>query len=96
MQYRFVPFKNLATGDGFNYPIDVYNGTVYLGTLIVKPDGVTIRIVDTPRGKEIIAQSKNNFFKTQDIAAEVLHRAWAKYRFGGYDSGDTGQTVPAI
>lgn len=93
MDYRYEEFKYLATPDGFNYPIDVYNGAIYLGTLQVKPDGVIIGLVDTPKGKVKISPSPSNKFKTQQIAAQVLHRTWQTYRHGGEDLGNP---VPAI
>jgi hypothetical protein len=95
MQYTFKDFKWMATGDGFNYPIDVYYGTIFLGTLVALPHAYTIRLVDTPQGKEMIKHTPKNEFKSMEIAAEYLHRTWKHYRFGGYESGDTGETVPA-
>jgi hypothetical protein len=91
--YTFKNFEELATPDGFNYPIDVSYGTVYLGTIVAEPDGFVIQIVDTPKGKQNIKSSPSNKFKSQDLAAEVLHRTWKTFRFGGYDTGDTGEPV---
>jgi len=82
MDYRFDAFKWLATMDGFNYPVDVYYGTVYLGTIEAKPDGFTIKIVDTPTGKQSIKQSNKNKFRSQNLAAKILHRTWKVLRSG--------------
>lgn len=82
MEYTFDTFKNLATGDGFNYPIDVRVGQTYIGTVEVKPDGVAIRIIDTPKGKKHIPVHPKLTFKTQQIAAEKLHHLWKVYRSG--------------
>ena len=82
MDYRFHQFKWMANMAGFNYPIDVFYGTIYLGTLEAKNDGVVIRLIDTPEGKVPVKQSDKNIFKTQDIAAKVLHKTWARLRSG--------------
>lgn len=95
MQFKFHAYKELATGDGFNYPIDVHYGTIFLGTLVALPHAFTIKLVDAPQGKQMIKHTAHNEFKSLNTAAEVLHRTWKQYRFGGYDSGDTGETVPA-
>lgn len=93
MDYKFEEFKGNATPDGFNYPVDVYYGTIYLGTLIAKADGYVIAQVATPTAKTKISPSRNNKFRTKEIAAEVLHRTWKSIRYGG---DDLGSTVPAI
>lgn len=93
MQYKFHAYKELATGDGFNYPVDVHYGTIYLGTLVALPHGYTIRMVDTPTGKQSIVHSLNNEFKSLNLAAEVLHRTWKNFRFGGDETA--GIAVPA-
>ena len=95
MSYSFHPYKELATGDGFNYPIDVHYGTIFLGTLTVKPEGFVIKLVDTPEGKLMIHESPHNMFRSQNIAAEVLHRTWKKYRTGNPPPEFGGETVPA-
>lgn len=82
MDYKYEEFKWLANRDGFNYPVDVTYGTIYLGTLFVKPDGYVIAMVDTPTGKQAIKPTRNNLFKTKEIAAKVLHRAWKILRQG--------------
>lgn len=92
MNYRFDYFKELATGDGFNYPVDVYDNTIYLGTLVAKPNGFVIKQVDTPDGKQSVAQSSKNIFKNANMAADVLHRTWKTFRHGGDESGEL---VPA-
>lgn len=90
MQFKFHPYKELATGDGFNYPIDVNYDTVFLGTLIAEPDGFIIAQIDSPHGKQTIKQTPHNKFKSLNIASEVLHRAWKQYRHGGdYGAGET-------
>lgn len=80
MDYSFVPFKELSKGDGFSYPVDVYYGTVYLGTLVAEATGFTIRMVATPSGKQLIKQSRINNFKSSTLAAQVLHRVWKNMR----------------
>ncbi len=98
MAYRYEAFPELATGDGFNYPVDVYWDTIYLGLIQAKPNGFVIRTVETPSGKANIAQSPKNMFKSQDLAAEVLHRTWQLYRSGGDDDdGDeAGEPEPDL
>ena len=77
MDYIFRKFDWLASKDGLNCPIDVYNNTVYLGTIESKSNGFVIKVVDTPlKGKEIVKQNDNNMFKSQNIAAQVLHKLW--------------------
>jgi hypothetical protein len=93
MQFKFHAYKELAAADGFNYPVDVHWGTIFLGTLMVLPQGYTIKLIDTPQGKQPILHSKNNEFKSLNIAAEVLHRTWKQYRFGGDEP--EGVAVPA-
>lgn len=83
MDYSFTEFKELAHGDGFHYPVDVRYNTIYLGSLIVNPNGYVIRMVDTPSKHEFILPSKNNLFRTKQDAAVALHKVWKKYRHGG-------------
>jgi hypothetical protein len=85
MNYKFTDFTWLASANGFNYPIDVYHGSVHLGTLEAKAHAFVILSVDTPTGKQSIRQSKANEFKSKNLAAEVLHRTWKTYRSGGND-----------
>ena len=80
MDFTFRTFKHLAQGDGFHYPVDVYNGTTWLGTLVAEPDGFVIKMMDTPHGKQNIAASRENKFKSQNSAATMLHKAWAILR----------------
>jgi hypothetical protein len=96
MQFKFHSYKELATGDGFNYPIDVYYGTIFLGTLVALPNAFTIKLIDTPHGKQGIKHTTHNEFKSMDIAAKVLHRTWKVAR-SGEDEGDNYDkiTVPA-
>jgi hypothetical protein len=75
-QYEFRSFKWLANKDGFNYPIDVKYGTVYLGLIQAKPDGYVIRMVDTPSGKREVPQNTRNKFKSENLAAATLHKLW--------------------
>lgn len=82
MDYSFVPFKELAKGNGFGYPVDVYYGTVYLGTLVAEAEGFTIKMVATANGRQLVKQSPNNNFKSQALAAQVLHRVWKNMRNG--------------
>ena len=90
MNYRYEIFKHVATPDGFNYPIDVFYGTIYLGTLEVKPDGFVIRMIDTPVGKQSVKQSDTNKFRSQNQAAEYLHRSWKMIRAGQEYGGEYG------
>lgn len=94
MDYRYEEFKGEATPDGFNYRVDVRYGTIFLGTLLVKPDGYTISLIDTPKGKFKVNQSPRNKFKTKEIAAQVLHRTWKMYRSGGDTYGGISEPVP--
>lgn len=80
MNYTFHAYKELATSDGFNYPVDVKYGNTYIGTLEVKPHGVAIMMVDRPIGKIIIPLHPKLTFKTQEIAAKNLHHLWKVYR----------------
>lgn len=82
MDFKFKTFKHLAQGDGFHYPVDVYNGATWLGTLIAEPDGFVIKMMDTPDGKQNIASSKENKFKSHNMAAEMLYKVWRLYRSG--------------
>ena len=83
MDYKFTDFKWLATMDGFNYPVDVYLGQTWLGTLVAKPAGYAIKMIDSPTGKQDIKQSQNNNFKSKNLAAQVLHRTWQTFRNSG-------------
>lgn len=68
--------------DGFGYPVDVHYGNIYLGILEALPDGFVIRMVDGPHGLIKIKQTPNNMFKSQELAAKVLHRTWQSIRSG--------------
>jgi len=76
LNYEFRSFKWLANKDGFNYPVDVKYGTVYLGLLVAKPDGYIIKLVDTPTGKKDVKESPRNKFKSEQLAAAALHKLW--------------------
>jgi hypothetical protein len=80
--YRFDTFPELATADGFNYPVDVYFGTLYLGTLTARPNGFVIHQFDSPTGKKSVVQSPTNLFRSKNIAASALHHTWKHYRHG--------------
>jgi hypothetical protein len=80
MNYKFKDFKWMANMSGFNYPIDVHYGTIFLGTLVAKAEGFIIKMVDTPQGKLFINESSHNLFRSQNLAAAVLHRTWKTYR----------------
>jgi hypothetical protein len=95
MQYEFKDFKWLATGDGFNYPVDVYYNNMFLGTLIAEPRGFAIKLIDTPHGKQLIKQSKTNIFKSLNLAAQVLHRTWKIYRQPEPPQSLGGDLIPA-
>lgn len=68
----------MADKSGFNYPIDVYFGDLYLGTLVVKPEGYVIKLIDTPTGKRAPSQDGVNLFRGKKDAVNVLHRMWEK------------------
>ena len=80
--------------DGFGYPIDVYKRAVFLGTLEVFPEGVTIFLVQTPLTNIIVKKSPANMFKSQELAAQALHRLWQVERMpktdtaAPYNNGD--------
>ena len=80
MNYTFQRHPEAAMGDGFGYPTDVIYGTIYLGTLVAKPDGFVIQVLDTPKGQKSIAKSPGNIFKTEALAAIALHRTWLFYK----------------
>ena len=76
--YTFRIFSELAKGDGFDYPVDVKRGTIYLGTLRVMNNGYVVRTIDTPDG--IVSYTDLPPYKTALTAAQVLHVLWATYR----------------
>ena len=80
MNYTFQRHQEAAMGDGFGYPIDVIYGTIYLGTLVAKPDGFVIQVIDTPKGQKPVAKSPGNKFKSEALAAQVLHKTWLHYK----------------
>jgi hypothetical protein len=80
MAYRFQEFEWLKDRDGFNYPVDVFEGSVYLGTLVCLNDGYHIDIVFTPHSKSRILKTDSNKFKTKEEAAKMLHWVWKKKR----------------
>jgi hypothetical protein len=81
-KYQFRKFDWLANEDGFNYPIDVKYGTIYLGLLVDKPEGFIIKMVDTPTGKQEVKLSSRNKFKSENEAADALHKLWKWKRVG--------------
>ena len=84
--FRFHVFKWLSRMDGFGYPIDVYKRAVFLGTLEVFPEGVTIFRVQTPLANMIVKKSPANMFKSQELAALALHRLWQAERMPKTDA----------
>ena len=80
MNYTFQRHPEAAFGDGFNYPIDVIYGTIYLGTLVARSNGFVIQVIDTPKGQKPVSKSPNNNFKSEAIAAETLHKTWLHYK----------------
>lgn len=76
--YTFRIFSELAKGDGFDYPVDVKRGTIYLGTLMVMNNGYIVKTIDTPNG--IVSYTDLPPYKTPLRAAQVLHILWAAYR----------------
>jgi hypothetical protein len=83
--FKFKEFNWLSNRAGFGTPVDVYWDSVYLGTIESTPDGDHYRIVfvDTPTGKQKIAQNEQNQFKSKNLAAETLHRTWKLVRKEG-------------
>ena len=86
-KYTFKDFPWAGISSGFEAPTDVYYGSIYLGTIVSKPDGYVIDLIDTPHGKKTVeyrnksGQKRNpTSFKTKDIAAKVLHVHWKKQR----------------
>ena len=79
-EYSFRIFSELAKGDGFDYPIDVKYGTIYLGTLRAMPDGYLIRMIDTPQKERYVSYTGMPPYKTMLSAARVLHKIWSVYR----------------
>ena len=78
--YTFRIFSEQAKGDGFDYPIDVKRGTIYLGTLMVMPDGYVVRMIDTPQKERYVSYTDLPPYKTMLSAAKVLHQIWMAYR----------------
>jgi len=81
--FVFHDHPEAATGDGFNVPTDVKYNSIYLGTLVSKPDGYEIAYLDTPKGKQKISSNKQNKFKSKNAAAEKLHEIWRLVRNKG-------------
>ena len=86
-EYRFADFDWLSNMAGFNKPTDVYYGSIYLGTIVSKPNGYVIELIDTPQGQRTVEYKNRKgqkidplVFKTKDIAAKVLHTYWKKQR----------------
>lgn len=80
MNYKFKEFKWLATSDGFNYPVDVYYGETYIGTLVAEANGFYIKLVDSPEGKKFLDKTKKYLYKSERLAAESLHQIWKSIR----------------
>jgi hypothetical protein len=80
--YTFRIFSELAKGDGFDYPIDVKRGTIYLGTLRAMPNGFVVNMIETPSHEEkYISFSKDMpAYKSMLDAAKVLHSMWNTYK----------------
>ena len=78
--YRFKDYSWLKNSSGFNIPTDVYHDTVLLGVIESRPEGYLIVMVDTPNGSRGVNPSKNNNFKTKDLAAKALHTLWKQQR----------------
>ena len=78
--YTFRIFSEQAKGDGFDYPIDVKCGTIYLGTLRAMPDGYVVVMIDTPQKERYVSYTDLPPYKTMLSAAKVLHQIWSAYR----------------
>jgi len=70
-QYRFRDFDHLP-----DKPSDVYRGNDFLGTIVYKPDGYTIKMIKGPYVSRMIKDGPKNVFPTKLEAAEMLHRVW--------------------
>lgn len=86
-EYRFHDFDWLKKMDGFGIPTDVYYGSIYLGTIVSKPKGYVIELIDTPQGKRTVEYRNRKrqlidpiVFKTKDRAAKALHTYWKQQR----------------
>lgn len=78
--YTFRIFSSDAKGDGFDYPIDVNYGTIYLGELRAMSDGYIVRKIDTPQKERYVSYTGLPPYKTMLVAAKVLHQIWSAYR----------------
>lgn len=78
--YHFNRFPELCCPDGFRYPIDVYTGNIFLGTLEVLADGVTVSMVQTPHTNIILEKHPRNKHRTEQAATQALHDLWRNYR----------------
>lgn len=79
--FKFTDYKWMSTMAGFNYPVDVHYGTVYLGILFAEQDGYVIDRVSLPNGgMKQVQRGGINKFKSANLAAEALHRLWKMQR----------------
>lgn len=81
-KYTFHDFGWIHNMAGFGVPSDVKYGSVYLGTIESVEDGYKIVLIDTPHGNKKFPNNEKNKFKTKNLAAEFLHKAWLFYKTG--------------
>jgi len=81
--FQFHDFPELGTGDGMQVPTDVKYGNTYIGTIVSESDGYNISIIDSPSGDQKIKKNAQNIFKSKNLAAEALYRAWKLIRNRG-------------
>lgn len=78
--YRFQDFNWMARMDGFGVPSDVYYGNILLGVIISEPDGYYIERVMGPLKVQGVQRTPSNKFKSKNLAAQMLHKVWARMR----------------
>jgi len=70
-QFRFKDFDDLP-----DKPSDVYYGTDFLGTILYKPEGYTIKMIKGPHVNRMIKPGQGNVFSTKLEAAQKLYSVW--------------------
>lgn len=74
-EFKFREYEDLP-----NKPVDVYEGTIYLGTIQITSDGRSyeIKLIKHPHtGMNVsIKSGSNNLFKTRIDAANTLSKVW--------------------
>lgn len=78
--YKFKDFNWMARMDGFGIPSDVYYGKIFLGVIVSEPDGYYIERIMGPLKVQGIQRTSHNKFKSKNLAAQMLHKVWARMR----------------